>query len=71
METSWTLDPDEGSSLTAESQRDEIWFLGFFHAEKAKPGFALHASLSVIHFSALYNWPNQSSQFKTKKRMNH
>lgn len=24
METSWTLDPDEGSSLLAKSQRDEI-----------------------------------------------
>lgn len=33
--------------------------------------FAFHASLSVIHFSVLYNWPNRSFQFKTKKRMNH
>jgi len=60
VETSWTLDPDEGSSLPAESQRDEIWFLGFFHAEEAKPGFALHASLSVIRLVSLKHKTNKS-----------
>lgn len=36
-----------------------LWFL-----QKKKP----HASLSVIHFSVLYNWPNRFPQLKKKKK---